>query len=141
MVDEVFILHLHMCTFNLSSRLHHSPGRDPLQPRFTRTIRQSRIITYNNRGSSPLPRLTPSVRGRFVAPFYSPHDGTAADMAARHGGRPHRLPLSATVPALLFFAALAVPLLGTELGRRLYGGTLVYGTLAGYAWLGVKAVC
>ena len=62
-------------------------------------------------------------------------------MASRYGGRLHRLPLSATVPSLLLFAGLAVPLMGTALGRRLYCATLLYGTLAGYAWLGLKAVC
>ncbi|XP_043242476.1 1-acyl-sn-glycerol-3-phosphate acyltransferase epsilon-like isoform X1 [Amphibalanus amphitrite] len=80
-------------------------------------------------------------KDRFVAPFYSPSDDSGAELAARLGGRPHPLPLTATVPSLMAFAALAVPLLGSELGRRLYAGTLLYGTLAGYLWLGIRAVC
>ncbi|XP_037076032.1 1-acyl-sn-glycerol-3-phosphate acyltransferase epsilon-like [Pollicipes pollicipes] len=80
-------------------------------------------------------------KDRIVAPFYSQAAGSAQEMAARFRGRRHRLPLSATVPSLLLYAALAVPLFGTAVGRWLYARVLVGGTLAGYAWLALRAVC
>jgi hypothetical protein len=53
-------------------------------------------------------------------------------------GKRSILPLSTTVPAVLFFAALNAPLL-TQTGRSLYWKSAVFGTLFCWAWIAVRS--
>ena len=59
--------------------------------------------------------------------------------ALAENGKVNKLSLLQTLPSFLFFAALGVPLLGTEHGRSLYWKTAVFGTAGCMIWMNFKS--
>ena len=54
------------------------------------------------------------------------------------GGYKHRLGYRSTLPALLFWLAVHVPLFATHTGRQFYWKTTVFGMFAGWTWVTLK---
>ncbi|CAM1299019.1 Uncharacterised protein g2298 [Pycnogonum litorale] len=50
------------------------------------------------------------------------------------------LPLRHTMSSLLIFSVVSLPFMFTKFGRKLYFGVWLYGSLACYAWLGIRSV-
>lgn len=52
-------------------------------------------------------------------------------------GKVSSLSLCKTLPSVVVLGGLALPLLLTEIGRKVYVRTWVYGTLLGWLWVNV----
>jgi len=74
---------------------------------------------------------------RLLTTFYESED---PEKKCRFPGEGRKLPLSLTktLPSLLILGGLTLPMLLTELGRKLYLNTWLYGTLIGWVWVKVS---
>ena len=54
-------------------------------------------------------------------------------------GQVDRLSLKHTLPAFLFFAGVAAPMLGTEEGRGIYWRVALGGSVLGALWMAIKS--
>ncbi|KAM9847547.1 1-acyl-sn-glycerol-3-phosphate acyltransferase epsilon [Aulostomus maculatus] len=74
------------------------------------------------------------IKDRLLTDFYESED--ADKLCSFPGeGRLSPLHLSKTLPSMLILGGLTLPLLLTEMGRKLYVRTWVYGTLLGWLWV------
>ncbi|XP_071451205.1 1-acyl-sn-glycerol-3-phosphate acyltransferase epsilon-like isoform X1 [Hetaerina americana] len=92
-------------------------------------------------------------KDRLLKSFYSSDSATNAKVGpsnallwgcGENGNGPvfkQNLGLRSTLPSLLIFSLVSIPLFFTRFGRSVYFNTLVGGTLGGYAWLAIASVC
>lgn len=64
--------------------------------------------------------------------------GAAVKQSFGPGGRRNVLPLSKTVPAIVFFLVLNGLLFLTEIGRTIYWSSAVFGTLVAWILIAVQ---
>jgi hypothetical protein len=74
---------------------------------------------------------------RLLSRFYSPDPAVTGSLGP--DGKVDRLGLRHTVPALLTFVALGLPLVGTDTGRSAYWKLGLAWTLTGWLWVTVRS--
>ncbi|XP_056616341.1 1-acyl-sn-glycerol-3-phosphate acyltransferase epsilon [Triplophysa dalaica] len=77
------------------------------------------------------------IKDQLLTTFYDSEDPEKRSRFPGEGRR-STLSLCKTLPSLLIFGGLTLPMLLTESGRKLYLNTWIYGTLLGWAWVSVR---
>ncbi|XP_023684830.1 1-acyl-sn-glycerol-3-phosphate acyltransferase epsilon [Paramormyrops kingsleyae] len=77
------------------------------------------------------------IKDKLLAAFYAPGELSTQRLFPGQGRR-SALSVMQTLPSLLLLAGLTLPMLLTEVGRKLYVKTWLYGTFMGWLWVNLS---